>query len=235
MEYLNEYPPKTIAPVLAKHLKEKFAKYEKKTGSKIVAVVIESTDSPCTIQEYANTLKDKWGLAQDDAADKSIFIVVAAEDEAAHIAIGGGIRHIVPAETVAFILKKFVLKLGFPRNRTQDIDQYRIQDGIDKATYAFYEILSGYKTPTEVQDPSMFTLEYMLTVFAFGIVGLLFSAVIWLIWQGRYGHQLSPEEMEERQKIQFQDIYYWLDKEAREKDAQRQADATDSDKPPKDV
>lgn len=219
MKYVNEYPPKFIAPVLAEQLERKLAKYEAETGSKMIVVVIESTDKFCTIQEYVNTLGEQWDIAQDREDDKSILIVVASEDEASHILLGGALRDMIPPATLAFIRDKFIMKIGFYTDRASQMDQYRIQDGINKAVFAFYELLSGKKTPSEIHHPPVTRID-IVTVIGFGIVGLMFIAIIWLIWNSRYDTHVSAADALEKHKTDFSDIYYWLEKD-KEKEEQR--------------
>ena len=232
MKHFNEYPPEFIAPVLSKRLGERFAEYEKRTGIKIVVVVMESTDKFCDIQEYTTTLAEKWNLAQDREDDKSVLIVVASEDEASHITLGGALREIVPPETIECIRDRFIMQIGFFADRLHKMDQYRIQDGIDQATAALCDLLEGRKTPAEIHNPPI-TGIHVIAVIGGGIIGIMFIVIIWIIWSSRYDTHISAKDAMESYKTDFSDIYYWLEKEKKaeeEKKAQKEASQKDSEK-----
>jgi uncharacterized protein len=145
-------------------LEQKLIRYSDSTSTQIVVAVISSTSG-----EYINYLGaqwgEKWGIGQADK-DNGILILLAKNDRKIAINTGKGIEYLVTDALSKRIINRDIIPY-FKRD-----DYY---GGLDRATDAIFEVLSGEYQGTRQNSGGEFPFETFIFLF---IIFVIFVIVI---------------------------------------------------------
>ena len=153
-----------LSPSEKATLEEKLIRYSDSTSTQIVLVTINSTEG-----EYINYLGaewlTKWGIGQADK-DNGILILLAKNDRKIGINTGFGVEHLLTDALSKRIIERDIIPY-FKRD-----DYY---GGLNRATDAIFEVLSGEYKGTRQNSNNEFPVEVF--IFLFFIFVLLIIAI----------------------------------------------------------
>ncbi|MDP5081268.1 MAG: TPM domain-containing protein [Winogradskyella sp.] len=153
-----------LSPSQKTSLEQKLIRYSDSTSTQIVLVTINSTEG-----EYINYLGaewlTKWGIGQADT-DNGILILLAKNDRKIGINTGFGVEHLLTDALSKRIIERDIIPY-FKRE-----DYY---GGLDRATDAIFEVLSGEYKGTRQNESTDFPIEVF--VFLFFIFVLVVIAI----------------------------------------------------------
>lgn len=151
-----------LSPNEKKTLKQKLIRYSDTTSTQIVIAIISSTQG-----EYINYLGaqwgEKWGIGQENE-DNGILILLAKDDRKIGINTGKGIEHLLTDAMSKRIINRDIIPY-FKRN-----DYY---GGLNRATDAIFEVLSGEYQNSEGNNAVRFPFEIFIILFIVFVIFII--------------------------------------------------------------
>ena len=143
-------------------LEQKLIRYSDTTSTQIVIATISSTKG-----EYINYLgaqwAEKWGIGQADK-DNGIFILLAKDDRKIGINTGKGVEHLLTDAISKRIINRDIIPY-FKQN-----DYY---GGLNRATDAIFEVMSGEYKGKRQNNAVRFPIEIFIILFIFFIIFII--------------------------------------------------------------
>ena len=153
---------KLLSSVQKNSLEQKLIRYSDTTSTQIVIAIISSTKG-----EYINYLgaqwAEKWGIGQADK-DNGIFILLAKEDRKIGINTGKGVEHLLTDAMSKRIINRDIIPY-FKQN-----DYY---GGLNRATDAIFEVMSGEYQGTRQSNSTDFPFEVFFILFIVFIIFII--------------------------------------------------------------
>lgn len=151
-----------LSPSQKSALEQKLIRYSDTTSTQIVIATISSTKG-----EYINYLgaqwAEKWGIGQADK-DNGIFILLAKDDRKIGINTGKGVEHLLTDAISKRIINRDIIPY-FKQN-----DYY---GGLNRATDAIFEVMSGEYQGTRQDNAVRFPFEIFIILFIFFIIFII--------------------------------------------------------------
>lgn len=148
-----------LTPHQKNDLEQKLIRYSDTTSTQIVIATISSTKG-----EYINYLgaqwAEKWGIGQADK-DNGIFILLAKDDRKIGISTGKGVEHLLTDAMSKRIIERDIIPY-FKQN-----DYY---GGLNRATDAIFEVMTGEYQGTRQNNTTDFPLEIFFFLFIIFII-----------------------------------------------------------------
>jgi len=151
-----------LSPNEKKALEQKLIRYSDTTSTQIVVATISSTEG-----KYINYLGaqwlTQWGIGQKDK-DNGILILLAKDDRKIGINTGYGVEHLLTDAMSKRIINRDIIPY-FKRN-----DYY---GGLNRATDAIFEVLSGEYQNTDSNNAVRFPFEIFIILFIVFIIFII--------------------------------------------------------------
>lgn len=119
-------------------LERSLANFETETSNEVAVLTIPSTGE-VTIEEYAVTLFEKWGIGKREN-DNGVLLLVALEDREMRIEVGYGLEGALPDATAKSIITNEI---------TPAFQDGRYADGVELGVNSIIAATEGEYTPTE--------------------------------------------------------------------------------------
>jgi len=149
---------------------------EKKTGVQIVTVIVKNTDGT-TVEDYAQTLFEKWGIGQKGKDDGLLFLV-ALDEKKMRIEVGYGLEGILTDGQSGDILRQYV---------TPFFKQDQYQEGIVNGHLALIQHIAKAYNVSIPANAHPQPVKKRGTSFGDTLSLLIFIAILWFIFRGRNG------------------------------------------------
>ena len=124
-------------------LEIKLESYESKTSNEIAIATVQSIGE-VSIEEYAVTLFEKWGIGKEDK-DNGILLLVALEEKKVRIEVGYGLEGVVPDSVAGSIIRNEI---------TPSFSEGNYSEGIEKAVDALIASIGGEYIEEESEPAS---------------------------------------------------------------------------------
>lgn len=139
---------------------------EKEKGSQVAVLIVSST-SPETIEQYSIRVADEWKLGRSDPDDGVLFLVAKA-DRKVRIEVGYGLEGAIPDAIAKRIIENNVI----PHFR--DGDYYL---GIEEGLESISSLIRGEELP-EVSETNSSRNEQVSMLFFVGAIFLIFILIL---------------------------------------------------------
>lgn len=168
-------------------LESKLARFEAETTNEVFVVIIQNLQGD-TIENFANTLFNNWGIGKKDLNNGVLFLI-SLDERRMRIEVGYGLEpYITDAEAFALIDK--IAKPAF-----REGDYFT---GIDVVTDSIFDLVSGREVVLEQEQSlvsifswdSIFTIVFVLIIFlgsflartkswwAGGLIGVIIGTIV---------------------------------------------------------
>lgn len=144
-------------------LERTLASFEAETSNEVAVLTIPSTGE-VTIEEYAVTLFEKWGIGKREN-DNGVLLLVALEDREMRIEVGYGLEGALPDATAKSIITNEI---------TPAFRDGRYADGVNLGVRSIISATEGEYTPSE----SSGTDGDIAGFIGFGIFVIVFIIII---------------------------------------------------------
>ncbi len=138
---------------------------EQKSGAQYV-IVLMNTTSPYTIEDYAFSLGEYWGLGTEKA-DNGVIMLVAMQDKKMRIEVGYGLEGVIPDA----LAKRIIETQLKPNFRNQDFYQGIYSGSVTVKELIFKEPVSDDNFKKEKKSNKFSTWMFLFPVF---MIALLF-------------------------------------------------------------
>ncbi|UXP32786.1 TPM domain-containing protein [Reichenbachiella agarivorans] len=133
----------TLTPYETRYLEEKLEAFEQTKGSQIGILIVSST-SPETIEQYGIRVADEWKLGRE-GIDDGVLILVAKDDRKVRLEVGYGLEGAIPD----IYAKRIVDNVIIPEFRNG-----KFTSGIDAGVDAVVKLVDGEDLPAVTQTTS---------------------------------------------------------------------------------
>jgi uncharacterized protein len=116
--YVNDYA-EVLGDVI--ELENKLESYEKETTNEIIVVTVSSL-ADVTIEEYAATLFEKWGIGKE-GKDNGVLLLVAVSDRQVRIEVGYGLESMLTDHISASVIQSEVAPAFAEGNYEEGIEK----------------------------------------------------------------------------------------------------------------
>ncbi len=154
--HVNDFA-QILRPETVSRLETALTEFERTTGNEIAVVTISTRGPDETIESYAVTLFEKWGIGKEKE-DNGILLLIARDDREVRIEVGYGLEpEVTDIESVAIIRENIV-----PAFRAGDYDK-GVEDAVTK-------IIESIKSSAQPESASPFPWEDVIWLVIFLII-----------------------------------------------------------------
>jgi len=149
--YINDYA-RILGDTTA--LEQKLDKFETDSTNEIAVVTINSLDD-VSIEEYATTLFEKWGIGKEDV-DNGVLLIVAVDDREVRIEVGYGLEGALPDVTAGTIIRNEI---------TPNFSEGNYVRGVERGVEAVIQSIAGeYDREDEDTSSTNWTLIIIIII-----------------------------------------------------------------------
>lgn len=124
-------------------LESKLESYENETTNELAIATIQSIGE-VSIEEYAVTLFEKWGIGKQDK-DNGVLLLVALEEKKVRIEVGYGLEGVIPDSIAGSIIRNEI---------TPSFSEGDFSEGINRGVDALIASIGGEYSAEETDSPS---------------------------------------------------------------------------------
>ena len=145
-------------------LELKLESYENQTGNEIAVATIQSIGE-VSIEEYAVTIFEKWGIGKEDK-DNGILLLVALEEKKIRIEVGYGLEGVVPDSVAGSIIRNEI---------TPSFSDGNYSEGIERGVDALIASIGGEYIEKESESASN---SGLIIFFVISMIVIVFIIII---------------------------------------------------------
>jgi uncharacterized protein len=155
----------------ARALEERLARFEKETGHQIAMLTIASLEGE-DLEGFSIRVAEKWKIGKK-GFDNGAILLIAKNDRKLRIEVGYGLEGVLPDAIASRIVREVIV----PRFRANDFP-----GGIEAGLEAIMKVTHGealaLPSSQEIARPRNGVLSGFLSVFVWGLAGLLFLSAV---------------------------------------------------------